>query len=318
MHVLTGPDHLSALATLSANVHNIEHAAWLGIRWGIGHSTGLLLVAILLLLFNNHSPDNNDTIEVPKYLSTFFETLVGIFLIFLGTYGIHRARVKRFESTYRVIPSVNDLVVEQQQQRRSNTLLSLHHHVHNDTPNSVTPVERDGTDIEMLRQQNNNESITSIQQQRQQLQRFQEGEQHQPTSQLQAAFLWVSRLSTQTMAILAGILHGLAGPGGVLGVIPAIQLQNGKLAAIYLFCFCTTSTITMGIFAAMYGSCSSSLTIEQQPDGGECRPFLTDCNLPSPRIREFQIECASACLSIFVGTMWLVLLALGKLDEIFP
>ena len=315
MHVLTGPDHLSALATLSANVHNIEQAAWLGIRWGIGHSTGLLLVAILLLLFNNHPSDNDDTIVVPKYLSVFFETLVGIFLIFLGTYGIHRARVKRFESTYRVIPSVNDLVVEQQQQQRLNTLLSLHLHVHNDTPISATQVERDGTDIEMLRQQNN-ESIVSIQQQQQP--REPQSEPHQPASRCQAVLIWVSKLSTRTMAILAGILHGLAGPGGVLGVIPAIQLQNGKLAAIYLFCFCLTSTITMGVFAAVYGSCSSSLSMEQRLEGGDCRPFLTDCNLPSPRIREFQIECASAGLSILVGVMWLVLLAFGTLDEIFP
>lgn len=316
MHVLTGPDHLSALATLSANVNNIENAAWLGIRWGIGHSTGLLLVAILLLLFDNHPTDEDDTIEVPKYLSTFFETLVGIFLIFLGTYGIHRARVKRFESTYRVIPSVNELVVEQQQQQRLDTLLALHQNVHNNTPGIINAVERGDTDIEMLRQQNN-ESIVSVQPQRQ-LQREQDGESQQPKSRFQAVVTWVSKLSTRTMAILAGILHGLAGPGGVLGVIPAIQLQNGKLAAIYLFCFCTTSTLTMGIFAAMYGSCSSSLAIEQQADGGNCRPYLTDCNLPSPRIREFQIECVSASLSILVGVMWLVLLALGKLDEIFP
>jgi hypothetical protein len=313
VHVLTGPDHLSALATLSANVHNIEQAAWLGIRWGIGHSTGLLLVAILLLLFNNHPAD--DTIEVPKYLSTFFETLVGIFLIFLGTYGIHRARVKRFEHTYRVIPSVNDVEVEQQQEQRLNTIIAFHHHLHNSPSIGITRAERGETDIEMLQQQNN-ESIISIQ--RTQPQQQQEEEQHQPTSRFQAVIVWVSKLSTRTMAILVGIVHGLAGPGGVLGVIPAIQLQNGKLATIYLFCFCITSTVTMGIFAAMYGSCSSSLTFEQQPDGGICRPYLTDCNLPSPRIREFHIECASASLSILVGIMWLVLLAVGKLDEIFP
>jgi hypothetical protein len=39
LHVLTGPDHLSALATLSANVGNGK-AFSLGVRWGVGHSTG--------------------------------------------------------------------------------------------------------------------------------------------------------------------------------------------------------------------------------------------------------------------------------------
>jgi hypothetical protein len=38
IHVLAGPDHLSALATLS--VGSSWRAALLGVRWGIGHSTG--------------------------------------------------------------------------------------------------------------------------------------------------------------------------------------------------------------------------------------------------------------------------------------
>ena len=44
VHVLTGPDHLSAIATLSANVGHTGAAFGLGVRWGLGHSTGLLLV----------------------------------------------------------------------------------------------------------------------------------------------------------------------------------------------------------------------------------------------------------------------------------
>ena len=45
-HVLS-PDHLSALATLSANG---GYAAFkLGVRWGIGHSTGMLGMACALL-----------------------------------------------------------------------------------------------------------------------------------------------------------------------------------------------------------------------------------------------------------------------------
>lgn len=45
VHVLTGADHLSALATLSVG----SRAFSLGIRWGLGHSTGLILVAAVLL-----------------------------------------------------------------------------------------------------------------------------------------------------------------------------------------------------------------------------------------------------------------------------
>lgn len=50
VHVLSGPDHLSALATLS--VGNSWKAFYLGIRWGLGHSTGLVLIAAIFLAFD--------------------------------------------------------------------------------------------------------------------------------------------------------------------------------------------------------------------------------------------------------------------------
>jgi hypothetical protein len=99
------------------------------------------------------------------------------------------------------------------------------------------------------------------------------------------------------MAIWVGIIHGLAGPGGVLGVIPAVQLHDLKLASIYLGCFCISSTLTMGIFAATYGVLSARLGQGTQ--------------------RGFQIECVSASLSILVGIVWLTLLSIGKLDDLF-
>jgi hypothetical protein len=34
--------------------------------------------------------------------------------------------------------------------------------------------------------------------------------------------------------------------------------------------------------------------------------------------RVFLIEFGSACLSIIVGIVWLTLLAVGELDEVFP
>ncbi len=49
LHVLSGPDHLAALVALSANVGKCR-ACSLGIGWGVGHSTGLVVVATILLL----------------------------------------------------------------------------------------------------------------------------------------------------------------------------------------------------------------------------------------------------------------------------
>ena len=38
LHVLTGPDHLSAISVLAAgNAHSRWRTAWLGVRWGLGH-----------------------------------------------------------------------------------------------------------------------------------------------------------------------------------------------------------------------------------------------------------------------------------------
>jgi hypothetical protein len=51
VHVLSGPDHLSALATLS--VGGSWRSFYLGVRWGLGHSTGLILIAIILLSAGN-------------------------------------------------------------------------------------------------------------------------------------------------------------------------------------------------------------------------------------------------------------------------
>jgi hypothetical protein len=44
LHVLAGPDHLCALATLS--VGSSWRAVLLGVRWGIGHSTGKALIKL--------------------------------------------------------------------------------------------------------------------------------------------------------------------------------------------------------------------------------------------------------------------------------
>jgi len=42
VHVLTGPDHVAALTQISCGTR--LKGFWLGVRWGFGHSLGLLLM----------------------------------------------------------------------------------------------------------------------------------------------------------------------------------------------------------------------------------------------------------------------------------
>ncbi|KAM3567186.1 hypothetical protein VYU27_010663, partial [Nannochloropsis oceanica] len=48
VHVLSGPDHLSALAALTATVPPYK-AFFAGVQWGMGHSTGLILMTAVFV-----------------------------------------------------------------------------------------------------------------------------------------------------------------------------------------------------------------------------------------------------------------------------
>jgi hypothetical protein len=326
-HVLTGPDHLSALATLSANVGNCQ-AFYLGVRWGLGHSTGLLLVGVVLIFLTLGNDD--DPVEVPHGVTKFFESLVGVFMIGLGVYGIRRALEKRRKEVYGNVEEVQQPDSTSTQEEGDIESVCAQEVL---VPNSASTQEED--DIESVFAQEVPDSDSPSMQeddveipvisdsyhdhvgseQALPLQTIPSDNGETETSELDPALPehvgveddsdtgnqrcnLVQNVSTKTMAIWVGIIHGLAGPGGVLGVIPAVQLHDLKLATIYLGCFCISSTFTMGIFAATYGILSAKLGQGTQ--------------------RGFQIECVSASLSILVGIVWLTLLSIGKLDDLFP
>lgn len=84
------------------------------------------------------------------------------------------------------------------------------------------------------------------------------------------------------MALCVGIVHGIAGPGGILGVLPAVVLNNWGKSVAYLGSFCVASILTMGVFAAVYGEATGRLG----------RNSL---------LMEFRIGACSASFSIVVG-----------------
>jgi hypothetical protein len=78
VHVLSGPDHLAAIAPYAVTD---KTRSWkTGVRWGLGHSTGVLGVGLLVLLARRALP--------VEALSAHSELAVGLVLLAIGAWGI--------------------------------------------------------------------------------------------------------------------------------------------------------------------------------------------------------------------------------------
>ena len=86
LHVFSGPDHLAAVAPLAADSQGSWRA---GLQWGIGHTVGVLLIALLLLVVKQQLP--------LELISAYSERIVGVSLIAIGLWGIWGAWVRRGE-----------------------------------------------------------------------------------------------------------------------------------------------------------------------------------------------------------------------------
>jgi ABC-type nickel/cobalt efflux system permease component RcnA len=88
IHVWSGPDHLAAIGPLAITQ---RHRPWLvGVRWGIGHSTGVALVGALALLLREVLPIER--------ISAVGERLVGVLLIGIGLWALQRALRSRLHA----------------------------------------------------------------------------------------------------------------------------------------------------------------------------------------------------------------------------
>lgn len=332
LHVLTGPDHLSALATLSANVGNCA-AFNLGVQWGLGHSTGLVIVGSALIAASDSGAEE---VVVPELLSKILESVVGVFMLLLGVYGVTKAIRKRRvvgEDPSTLPLTKDDLIIDdddadasialvQITSKKKGTVDTEKKGKSGNTCSSSGKGEEDKDDAE------DDAASKSAEQDRLQIS---QGEPSMSladvddsraataslappmdtsfgsyiSERISAVLFWFRDVcpfsktySPRLIALAVGVVHGVAGPGGILGVIPAVQLQDWKLATVYLGTFCITSTLAMGSFAALYGSFSAKISDQTH--------------------LEFQLECFSAALSIIVGVIWLTLIFLGKLEDFFP
>lgn len=82
VHVLSGPDHLAAVAPLVADDRRPDWRA--GFEWGLGHTAGVVAIGLLLLAFRAALPIDA--------ISAYSERIVGASLIGIGLWGAWRAR----------------------------------------------------------------------------------------------------------------------------------------------------------------------------------------------------------------------------------
>ncbi len=81
IHVVSGPDHLAAVAPFAAES---RRKAWeVGLRWGVGHAGGVMFIGVLSLLLRDWLPVDA--------ISSWSERLVGVMLIGIGLWGARRA-----------------------------------------------------------------------------------------------------------------------------------------------------------------------------------------------------------------------------------
>lgn len=110
VHVLTGPDHLAAVAPVTARK---EKKHWrVGFFWGLGHLFGMLLLGVLFLAFKEVFP-------VDKIASA-SESIVGYILILLGIWVIYKLSKKRGRHIHKHI-HVNE---------KGETVIHEHSHSH--------------------------------------------------------------------------------------------------------------------------------------------------------------------------------------------
>ena len=85
LHVLSGPDHLAAVAPYAVTG---KTQAWrAGVRWGLGHGAGVLIVGIVALVLRHAFP--------VEALSAWSEACVGFVLVAIGLWGLRAALTRR-------------------------------------------------------------------------------------------------------------------------------------------------------------------------------------------------------------------------------
>ena len=74
-------DHVLAMSSIVTQKSKWKHAVRAGAFWGMGHTSTIVIVGVLMILLK---------VIIPMHYFHYFEALVGVMLILLGAYSIFR------------------------------------------------------------------------------------------------------------------------------------------------------------------------------------------------------------------------------------
>ena len=80
------PDHVVAVSTIVSEYRNPLRSFWVGISWGLGHTTTLLIIGVVIIALR---------LTIPDRMALLFEFFVGIMLVALGAQVIYSFRRKK-------------------------------------------------------------------------------------------------------------------------------------------------------------------------------------------------------------------------------
>ena len=80
------PDHVVAVSTIVSEYKNPLRSFWVGISWGLGHTTTLLIIGVVIIALR---------LTIPERMALLFEFAVGVMLVGLGIQVIYSFRKKK-------------------------------------------------------------------------------------------------------------------------------------------------------------------------------------------------------------------------------
>jgi hypothetical protein len=96
LHVLSGPDHLAAVAPMAVRRDRVEWRA--GLHWGLGHTAGVMLIGLLLIAVRGFLPLDA--------IAAYSERVVGVALVMVGCWSFYRARrAHRHDHAHEGVPT---------------------------------------------------------------------------------------------------------------------------------------------------------------------------------------------------------------------